>query len=96
MRNCKGDGGRSSEVGLQVQASNHLTLLWSKATVVSGEEKAYRIRQVGNSETSASEPLLTHRNEKRMTSKPGLRLCRGKESSGCLLTGWVVSGVEVA
>jgi len=25
---------------MQVQASNHLTLLWSKATVVSGEEKA--------------------------------------------------------
>jgi len=40
VRNCKGDGGRSSEVGMQVQASKHLTLLWSKATVVSGEEKA--------------------------------------------------------
>jgi len=25
---------------MQVQASKHLTLLWSKATVVSGEEKA--------------------------------------------------------
>jgi len=31
---------------MQVQASKHLTLLWSKATVVSGEEKAYMIRQV--------------------------------------------------
>jgi hypothetical protein len=31
---------------MQVQASKHLTLLWSKAAVVSGEEKAYRIRQV--------------------------------------------------
>jgi hypothetical protein len=40
VRNCKGDGGRSSEVGMQVQASNHLTLLWPKTTVVSGEEKA--------------------------------------------------------
>ena len=40
VRNCRGDGGRSSEVGMQVQASKHLTLLRSKATVVSGEEKA--------------------------------------------------------
>jgi hypothetical protein len=32
---------------LQEQASNHLKLLWSKARVVSVEEKAYGIRQVG-------------------------------------------------
>ena len=31
-----------SEVGMQVQTSNHLKLLWSKAMVVSVEEKAYK------------------------------------------------------
>ena len=37
---------------MQVQASNHLKLLWSKATVVSVEEKAYEIRQVRIKEVS--------------------------------------------
>jgi hypothetical protein len=46
-RGYKRDGGRSSEIGMQVQISNHLKLLWSKAMVVSVEEKAYGIRQVG-------------------------------------------------
>ncbi|GFP25663.1 hypothetical protein HKBW3S25_01144, partial [Candidatus Hakubella thermalkaliphila] len=41
-RGCKRDGGRSSEIGMQVQISNHLKLLWSKAMVVSVEEKAYK------------------------------------------------------
>ena len=40
------DGGSPSEIGMQVQISNHLKLLWLKATVVSIEEKAYEIRQV--------------------------------------------------
>jgi hypothetical protein len=31
---------------MQAQISNRLKLLWSKATVVSIEEKAYEIRQV--------------------------------------------------
>ena len=39
-RGCTGDEGRSLGVGLQEQASNHLKLLWSKATVVSVEEKS--------------------------------------------------------
>ena len=43
---AKRDGGRPSEIGMQVQIPNHLKLLWSKATVVSVEEKAYKIRQV--------------------------------------------------
>ena len=35
------DGGRSSGIGIQVPISNHPKLLWSKAMVVSVEEKAY-------------------------------------------------------
>jgi hypothetical protein len=39
-RGCTRDKGRPLGAGLQEQASNHLKLLWSKATVVSVEEKA--------------------------------------------------------
>ena len=35
------DGGRSSGVDMQVTIPNRLKLLWSKAMVVSVEEKAY-------------------------------------------------------
>jgi hypothetical protein len=46
-------------VGLQEQSSNHLKLLWSKAMVVSVEEKS-RLRivaEVGLRETRVSEPF---------------------------------------
>jgi len=39
-RNCAKDEGGPLGVGLQEQASNHLKLLWSKAMVVSVEEKS--------------------------------------------------------
>jgi len=37
--NCTKDEGRSLEVAFQEEASNHLKLRWSKAKVVSVEEK---------------------------------------------------------
>jgi hypothetical protein len=37
---CTEDDGRPIEVAIQVGASNHLKLLWSKAMVVSVKEKA--------------------------------------------------------
>jgi len=40
VRNCAKDEGRPFEAALQGEASNHLKLLWSKAMVVSVEEKA--------------------------------------------------------
>jgi len=40
VRNCTRDEGRLLGAGLQEQASNHLKLLWSKAMVVSVEEKS--------------------------------------------------------
>ena len=40
-RGCTRDGGRSSGVDMQVKVPNRLKLLWSKAMVVSVEEKAY-------------------------------------------------------
>ncbi len=42
MRNCTEDEGGPLGAGLQEQASNHLKLLWSKAMVVSVEEKAWQ------------------------------------------------------
>jgi len=42
VRNCTKDEGRPLGAGLQEQASNHLKLLWSKAMVVSVEEKAWQ------------------------------------------------------
>jgi hypothetical protein len=52
------------------EASNHLKLRWLKTVVVSVEEKAQGMRQVGTGKASASEPLLTCRN-KQLTSEPG-------------------------
>jgi len=40
VRNCAEDEGGPLGAGLQEQASNHLKLLWSKAMVVSVEEKS--------------------------------------------------------
>ncbi len=41
-RSCAEDEGGPLGAGLQEQASNHLKLLWSKAMVVSVEEKAWQ------------------------------------------------------
>ena len=57
LRSCKGDGGRPSEAVLQGEASNRLKLLWSKAMVVSVEEKAHKMRQVWIKKVSIK---LTH------------------------------------
>jgi len=47
---------------MQVEASNRLKLLWSKAMVVSVKEKARQEPcQVGVMETNASKPLMTCR-----------------------------------
>ncbi len=40
LRSCKGDGGRSSGIGLQEQVPNPHELLGSRALVVSVMEKA--------------------------------------------------------
>ena len=38
------DGGRPSEIGIQVLVSNHLWVLWSKAMVLSAERKGRKNR----------------------------------------------------
>lgn len=37
---CTNDGGRSAEIAIQVEISNYLKVLWSKAMVLSVKEKA--------------------------------------------------------
>jgi hypothetical protein len=47
------------------EASNRLMLRWLKTVVVSDEEKAQEMRQVGIRKASASESLWTCRNTNR-------------------------------
>jgi hypothetical protein len=82
-------------VALQGEASNHLELRWLKTVVVSVEEKAHVMRQVGIGKASVSEPLLTCR-EVEVTSKPGRSAVVRDEPGGCLLIGQVVSGMKAA
>ncbi len=50
-------------VALRGEASNHLMLRWLKTVVVSDEEKAHKMRQVGTGKASESEPLRKCRNQ---------------------------------
>jgi hypothetical protein len=58
MRDCWPFG-----VALRGEASNHLMLRWLKTVVVNDEEKAQVMRQVGTGKASASEPLMTCRDQ---------------------------------
>jgi len=82
-------------VALRGEASNHLELRWLKTVVVSVEEKAHVMRQVGTGKASESEPLMTCR-EVEMTSKPGRSAVVRDEPGGCPLIGQAVSGMKAA
>jgi hypothetical protein len=75
-------------VALRGETSNRLKLRWLKTVVVSVEEKAHVMRQVGTGKASASEPLMTCRNKK-MTSKPERLNGAGMSLAGArLLARW--------
>ncbi len=58
MRCCVEDEGLwPFGVALRGEASNRLMLRWLKTVVVSDEEKAHWMRQVGTGKASESEPL---------------------------------------
>ena len=82
-------------VALWGEASNRLELRWLKTVVVSVEEKAHVMRQVGIGKASESEPLLTCR-DLGMTSKPGRPTGVRDEPGGCPLIGQAVSGMKAA
>jgi hypothetical protein len=52
-----------SGVALRGEASNHLMLRWLKTVVVSDEEKAQVMGQVGIGKVSVSEPLMACRDQ---------------------------------
>ena len=95
VRNCTKDEGGPFGVALQGEAPNHLKLLWLKAPVVSVEEKAHKMCQVGTKKMSESEPRMTRRNV-----KSGIRTRVASQSwdelGGYLFTVRAVSGVHVA
>jgi hypothetical protein len=82
-------------VALRGEASNHLELRWLKTVVVSVEEKAHVMRQVGIGKASESEPLLTCR-EVEMASKPGRSVVVRDEPGGCPSIGQAASGMKAA
>ena len=82
-------------VALRGEASNRLELRWLKTVVVSVEEKAHVMRQVGIGKASESEPLLTCR-EVGMTSEPGRPTGVRDEPGGCPSIGQAVSGMKAA
>jgi hypothetical protein len=51
-------------IALRGEVSNRLMLRWLKTVVVSDEEKAHGMRQVGIGKTSVSEPLVKRRKNK--------------------------------
>ena len=70
-------------------------LRWLETVVVSDEEKAQVMRQVGTGKTSASEPLSKCRNHY-SASKPGRCLGPGMSLAGGPFTGQAVSGMKAA
>jgi hypothetical protein len=92
---CTRDEGGPLGTGVQAQVPNHLKLRWSKARVVSVQEKARRTRQVRVKETSGSEPLMTCR--KRWDDVKTGRVLLAQEKPGRnLFTGQAASGIKVA
>ena len=79
-------------VALRGEASNRLMLRWLKTVVVSDEEKAHVMRQVGTGKASESEPLRTRRNNIDGIETGEVKSLRD-EPGGCPLIGQVVSGV---
>ena len=89
---------------MQAEHSNHRKLRRSRAGVVSVAVKGpLSVGQVGDEKTNVCEPLLTHRKNKTMASKPGLSGVPGmkarpivvvcREPGGGLRAGLVVPGV---
>ena len=71
-RCCASDGGGSCGVAVQAEIPNHRRLRRSRAGVVSAAgDVSLLAGQVCDEKTNMCEPLLTHRNETTMASKPG-------------------------
>ena len=82
-------------VALRGVASNRLMLRWLMTVVVSDEEKAHVMRQVGIGKASVSEPLRKRRNNQDDIRTGEFKSLRD-EPGGCPLIGQAVSGVKAA
>jgi hypothetical protein len=71
-------------------------LRWLKTVVVSDEEKAHVMRQVGTRKASESEPLSRCRNEIRWHRNRSAWGCFGMSLAGARFIGQMVSGMEAA
>lgn len=81
---------------MQVEASNHRKLLWSKAMVVSVTEKArLDLVRCVPMETNTSEPLITCRKRRNVIKTERWSLARDK-SGGNLFTVQAVTGMKAA
>ena len=80
---------------LRGEASNRLMLRWLKTVVVSDEEKAHEMRQVGAGKASAERVVVEVSKLKSDIKTGGLSALRD-EPGGSPLTGQVVSGIEAA
>src|ERR1039457_261578 len=91
------DEGRSLEVGLQEQTSNHCKLRGLRAHVVSvaGKGRA-KLRQVGFKKTNASQPLMTCRNVSKRRRKRDPDFCPAIRLGGNLSTAQLASGMKAA
>jgi hypothetical protein len=82
-------------VALRGEMPNRLKLRWLKTVVVSVEEKAHVMRQVGTGKASASEP--SEDASKQVDDiETGLVKRARDEPGGCPSIGQAVSGVEAA
>ena len=71
-------------VALRGEASNRLMLRWLKTVVVSDEEKAHWMRQVGTRKASESEPLSRCRKQSRWHQNLGAWGCPGMSLAGAV------------
>ena len=96
MQRCAKDGGRSSEVALQGEASNHRKLRRSRAGVVSVAEKAgfEPVRCEPRRRAKANHPMTGRKRSGDI--KSGVESLPRYESGGNLFTAQAVSGLKVA
>jgi retron-type reverse transcriptase len=96
MRCCAGDEGRPLGAVWQEEAPNHRKLRWSRARVVSGEEKAGQepVRGVSRRRTPVNRRERV--DSVGTPSKPGGSRSPGISRAGALLTGAAVAGMEAA
>jgi hypothetical protein len=82
-------------VALRGETPNHLELRWLKTVVVSVEEKAHVMRQVGTGKASVSEPSDDASKQVDDIETGAVKRARD-EPGGCPPIGQAVSGVEAA